>query len=112
MMIGWGGEDNILQMRAGIIRIVGDLLHLQHPSLAGNGKDPARIRNKALIKSDLTRDHKKDGVNQTVYVVNNEKVLNEACPRIWIVTVRNITVPIDFVYMNLLPEWYKPRSTK
>lgn len=105
LYIGWGREDNSLQKRAGMVREPWCLLHLKHERGDAAVSQTEKERNKMLLRTEPKRDMRQDGYRQMTWETVGESCYN-GDKRVRIVQVRKIGVKADFVYRDLLPEWY------
>jgi predicted glycosyltransferase involved in capsule biosynthesis len=98
LIVGWGGDDTILNRRAGEMkRLTNTVLHITHEC---RKETTAYIRNAWLCETESRRRKDEDGLRQTIGNVVEEGRDGSVS---WY-SFDQIGVPLDFKYWSLLQE--------
>jgi hypothetical protein len=107
LMFGWGSEDNVLDRRVHrFTRLDLNIAHVAHRADRAKVVRTARRANNILLcLTDSRRNLAADSFRQTLATELPREVLSQS-PRIVKYAWRDITVPADFAYRELLDDYH------
>jgi hypothetical protein len=107
LTIGWGAEDNVFDFRVGrFARLDITIAHVAHRADRDKVlRSERRASNMMLCLTDRRRNAAADSVRQTLATELPAEVLSQS-PRIVKYAWRDITVPADFSYRELLDDYH------
>lgn len=96
LIIGWGPDDDLLHYRTNLFKLSGvSMGHIVHSKGGSYFDAEVKLRNRRIKMKAPARDHKKDGINQTIADESGKIVIED---NIVEYKFRNIRVPDDFAF--------------